>query len=221
MSDYIPEPIELNPTANSKRIFLILGLFIIIMIIIFKVFFEDNIRQLILGDIYIKPEQKPAQKPAQLQEEPVRLEEVYNIGNNIYTYDEANSVCNTLNAKLATHDQVVNAYKNGAEWCNYGWSSGQNALFPIQKATWEKIQTRPDDYKNECGDKYGVNGGFFENSELKFGANCYGIKPEGGVAEDYRISSYKEPGVDNKLNREDIAKLGIKPFNENRWSEYN
>ena len=85
-----------------------------------------------MGDIYIKPE----------SEAPVQLEEVYNIGNNIYTYDEANSVCNSLNAKLATHDQVVNAYKNGAEWCNYGWSSGQNALFPIQKETWEKTRKR-------------------------------------------------------------------------------
>ena len=213
MASSIPEPIQFNPTANSKRIYLILGLFVVIMIIIFKVFFEDNIRQLILGDIYIKPDSEYI--------EPEQLDEVYNVGNNIYTYDEANSVCNSLNAKLATHDQVVNAYKNGAEWCNYGWSSGQNALFPIQKETWEKIQTRPEDYKNECGDNYGVNGGFFENSELQFGANCYGVKPEGGVAEDYRISSYKAPGIDKQLSREDIAKLGIIPFNENKWSEYN
>jgi hypothetical protein len=211
MSSSIPEPIQLNPVANSKRIYLILGLFVVIMIIIFKVFFEDKVRQLILGDIYLKPE----------PEEPVQLDEVYNVGNNIYTYDEANSVCNSLNAKLATHDQVVNAYKNGAEWCNYGWSSGQNALFPIQKETWEEIQTRPTDYRNECGDKYGVNGGFFENSELKFGVNCYGVKPEGGVAEDYRISSYEAPGIDKLLSSEDIAKLGIIPFNETRWSEYN
>ena len=213
MSSSIPEPIKLNPTANSKRIYLILGLFVVIMIIIFKIFFEDKVRQLILGDIYIKPEVEA--------EEPIQLEEVYNVGNNIYTYDEANSVCNTLNAKLATHDQVVDAYKNGAEWCNYGWSSGQNALFPIQKETWEDIQTRPENYRNECGDKYGVNGGFFENSELKFGVNCYGIKPEGGVTEDYRISSYEAPGIDKQLSSEEIAKLGIIPFNENKWSEYN
>ena len=211
MSSSIPEPIQLNPVANSKRIYMILGLFVVIMIIIFKIFFEDKVRQLILGDIYLKPE----------PEEPVQLEEVYNVGNNIYTYDEANSVCNSLNAKLATHDQVVNAYKNGAEWCNYGWSSGQNALFPIQKETWEEIQTRPKDYRNECGDKYGVNGGFFENSELNFGVNCYGIKPEGNVAENYRISSYEAPGADKQLSSEDIAKLGIIPFNENKWSEYN
>ena len=211
MSRSFPDQIQLNPTANSKRIYLILALFVVIMIIIFKVFFEDKVRQLILGDIYIKPE----------PEVPVQLEEVYNVGNNIYTYDEAQQVCNTLNAKLATHDQVVHAYKNGAEWCNYGWSSGQNALFPIQQETWEEIQTRPENYRNDCGDKYGVNGGFFENSELKFGVNCYGVKPEGIIAENYRISSYEAPGSEKRLSSEDIAKLGIIPFNENKWSEYN
>ena len=211
MSRSFPDQIQLNQTANSKRIYLILGLFVVIMIIIFKVFFEDKVRQFILGDIYIKPE----------PEEPVQLEEVYNVGNNIYTYDEAQQVCNTLNAKLATHDQVVNAYKNGAEWCNYRWSSGQNALFPIQQETWEEIQTRPENYRNDCGDKYGVNGGFFENSELKFGVNCYGVKPEGSIAENYRISSYEVAGTDKQLSAEDIAKLGIIPFNENKWSEYN
>ena len=209
MSSSYPEEIELSYNANSRRIYLILGIFVIVMIIIFNMFFKDEIRQLILGDIYT-PEDKHE-----------RDEEVYNISKNMYTYDEANKVCNSLNAKLATHDQVVNSYENGAEWCNYGWSKGQNALFPIQKDTWEELQTRPENERHRCGNKYGVNGGFFENSQLKFGVNCYGLKPEGSVSDSYNITGIKSPIKDIKnLSQEEIEKLGINPFNQMKWSEH-
>ena len=209
MSSSFPEPLEFNPRANSSRVLLILGLFLVIIVVILKVFFEDDIRKLLLGS-------------DESSEDLNDFKEVYNIGKNIYTYDQAHKVCDSLNAKLAAHDQVVNAYKNGAEWCNYGWSKGQNALFPIQKGTWEEIQTRPENYRNECGTKYGVNGGFFENSNLRFGVNCYGVKPEGKIAEDYKISSYETQVKHLKeLSKEALDKLGIKPFNQDKWSKYN
>ena len=210
MSSSFPEPIDFSDNANSKRIYLILGLFVVVMIIILNMFFKDEIRKLILGDIDILEDSIDN-----------RVEEVYNVGKNIYTYDEANNVCNSLNAKLATHDQVVNAYENGAEWCNYGWSRGQNALFPIQKDTWEELQTRSENERHQCGNKYGVNGGFFENNQLKFGVNCYGVKPEGSVADKYSISGLESPLKDiKKLSKAEIEKLGIKPFNKTKWSEH-
>ena len=216
MLNSYPEPIILSPEANNKRIYLIIGLFLMIILVIVIVFFKDEIKNLIIGhsDIEVNNEE--------VNNEEVNNDEVYNIGKNIYTYDEANNLCNSLNAKLASHDQVVNAYKKGAEWCNYGWSKGQNALFPIQKDTWEELQRQPENYKNICGNKYGVNGGFFENNRLRFGVNCYGIKPHGNVADGYRVSILKESS-DNikKLNKKEINKLGIKPFNEIKWSEHN
>ena len=59
--------------------------------------------------------------------------EVFNISNNKYTYEDAQAICKSYDASLATYDQIERAYNNGAEWCNYGWSDGQMILFPTQK----------------------------------------------------------------------------------------
>ena len=67
----------------------------------------------------------------------------------------------------------MEAYKKGANWCNYGWSANQTALFPIQKEYLEDLKNKNDKLSNSCG-KPGVNGGYFENRHLKFGVNCYG-----------------------------------------------
>ena len=101
--------------------------------------------------------------------------EVFNIANNLYTYDDAQAVCSAYGAKVATYNQVENAYNDGAEWCNYGWSDGQMAFFPTQKGTWDELQKNPK-HKNDCG-RPGVNGGYIANPYIKFGVNCYGEKP--------------------------------------------
>ena len=59
--------------------------------------------------------------------------QVYNISDNLYRYEDAEAVCKAHNSDLADLDQVIDAYNNGADWCNYGWSKDQLALFPIQK----------------------------------------------------------------------------------------
>jgi len=67
-------------------------------------------------------------------------DEVFNISNNLYTFDDAKNVCGSYGARLANYDEIENAYNNGAEWCNYGWSDGQMAFFPTQKDTWSVLQ---------------------------------------------------------------------------------
>ena len=57
--------------------------------------------------------------------------------------------------------QIEDAYKSGAEWCNYGWSDNQLALFPTQKTTWHKLQ-KIKGHKHDCG-RAGINGGFIAN----------------------------------------------------------
>ena len=108
-------------------------------------------------------------------------DEVFNIRNNLYTYDEAQAVCSIYGAKLATYEQVEDAYNNGGEWCNYGWSQDQMALFPTQKSTWKTLQTR-DSMKNSCG-RPGINGGYMKNKNIKFGVNCFGKKPTASAQE--------------------------------------
>ena len=70
----------------------------------------------------------------------VTSKEVFHIGDNVYTFDEAKLICNAYDGDLANYSQVENAYRNGAEWCSYGWSKGQMALYPTQKLTYEKLK---------------------------------------------------------------------------------
>ena len=63
-----------------------------------------------------------------------------------------------------------------SEWCSYGWSEGQMALFPTQKSTWNALQEK-EGHEHDCG-RPGVNGGFIDNPAVRFGANCYGVKPQ-------------------------------------------
>ena len=60
-------------------------------------------------------------------------EQVFNIPSNSYTYTDAVALCKAYGAKLANYKQIEDAYKNGGEWCNYGWSDDQMALFPTQQ----------------------------------------------------------------------------------------
>ena len=67
--------------------------------------------------------------------------EVFNIRDNVFTYNDAKAVCAAHGARLASLDEVVKAYKNGANWCSYGWSKDQLALYPIQKEYWAQLQS--------------------------------------------------------------------------------
>ena len=123
---------------------------------------------------------------------------------NKYTYKQAQEVCQALDASLASYDQIEQAYNEGAEWCNYGWSEGQMAYFPTQKATYNKLMENPYT-KNACG-RPGINGGFMGNPNLRFGVNCYGVKPskpDGWVAP--KIIAPKSPceGCPPKPNKKE------------------
>lgn len=102
-------------------------------------------------------------------------EEVYHISNNDFTYAEATKICAAYGARLATYEEVEESYENGAEWCNYGWSDDQMILFPTQKATYDFLKEHNPN-KKTCG-RPGINGGWIQWPNLKFGVNCYGIKP--------------------------------------------
>ena len=156
--------------------------------------------------------------------------EVFNIRNNLYTYDEAQSVCSIYGAKLANYDQVEAAYNEGGEWCNYGWSDGQLALFPTQKDTWNKLQ-KTDRAKNACG-RPGINGGYIKNKNVRFGVNCYGKKPDPTDKEKALMSAniedkLPESATDRALRTKmDIWKknadkfLIVNSFNKKEWSDF-
>jgi hypothetical protein len=152
--------------------------------------------------------------------------EVFNISKNTFTYYDAEPLCKALGAELATYEQVKNAWDRGADWCNYGWVKGQNAVYPTSQQTWEKLQSGPEEQRMACG-KPGINGGFFDNPELRFGVNCYGSKPGQSKHDEEAVA--KRTGVpltpsgiefDKKVSkfRGESDSIGVLPFNEQKWS---
>lgn len=144
-------------------------------------------------------------------------EQVFHIGNQNYTYDEASCKCGSYNAKLATYPQIVEAYNKGAEWCSYGWSQGQTAYYSTQKCNWEKKSKKEQE---ACG-KPGINGGFFSDKKLRFGVNCFGKKPEGKIIKIKDDKCGSEEGDNEKCNYNSKNRLEtdeIAPFNDNTWS---
>ena len=150
---------------------------------------------------------------------------MFHIANQDYTYPQAKCKCEAYNAKLATKNQVIDAYNKGANWCNYGWSEGQSAYYPIQKCYWDKLQEHhtKDKPNKKCGNP-GVNGGFFASPHIKFGANCFGIKPKGRVAIPKKPYCPKPNFCDRNKNYQAAHKLAtdeVSPFNKDTWSAYN
>jgi len=90
-------------------------------------------------------------------------------------YQNAKAVCKAYGGKLATVQQITDAHKQGAEWCNYGWSDDQMGLYPTQTKTWQEFQVNPK-HKQDCG-RPGVNGGYIQNAMQKMGVNCFAPKP--------------------------------------------
>ena len=154
--------------------------------------------------------------------------QVFNVSSNKYTYNDAEPLCKALGAELATYDQVKQAWDEGADWCNYGWVKGQAAVYPTQKSTFDELQGGGnDDERLACGTP-GVNGGYFDNPELRFGVNCYGEKPS-QTSHDLRVTNENAfppltPDALKQKKKElaykaNIDEIGLLPFRAHTWSE--
>ena len=147
--------------------------------------------------------------------------EVFNIAQDKYKYSDAEPLCKAYGAELATYDQVKDAWNKGADWCNYGWVKGQSAVYPTQESTFNKLQMGPEDQKDACGIP-GVNGGYFDNPDLRFGVNCYGTKPSKKDI-DERVQQDLTPGAleyDRKVRgyKHELNQIPISPFNTTQWA---
>ncbi len=153
--------------------------------------------------------------------------QVFNIPGNYYDYDNAKALCKAYGANLATYDQIEKAYGSGAEWCNYGWSADQLALFPTQQKTYDRLQTIPG-HENDCG-RPGVNGGYIANPNVKFGVNCYGNKPKITSEEEELMktsSPYPETAKDLAFQKRvdfwknKVDEILVSPFNYSTWGSF-
>jgi len=178
-------------TNNATKIYGIIAVILFVALIIvngvqyfFGINFFASIQNILTGtpevDIKVVPESEEKSNSTLVQpttiEEIVGVDQVFNIPGNTYSYGDAKALCSAYGARLATYNEVESAYNNGGEWCNYGWSDGQMALFPTQNSTFKNLQ-KIKGHKHDCG-RPGVNGGYIANPAVKFGVNCYGHKPK-------------------------------------------
>lgn len=152
--------------------------------------------------------------------------QVFHVKNNKYTYDEAKALCKAFDSDLADYKQIEEAYNGGAEWCSYGWSKDGMALYPTQLSTWKTMQ-QIKGFSNSCG-RPGINGGYIQNKDRRFGVNCYGVKPE-ATAQDIEImestspfpTTEKERKLNNLVNqyKSKLNEILLSPFNYDKWSQ--
>jgi hypothetical protein len=177
-----------------------------------------------------KPVKKDISGNAVVLGNTVLKDQVFNISNNLYTYDDAKAICKSYGSRLATYDDIEKSYNDGGEWCNYGWSENQMIYFPTQKSTWNELQKDPK-RKNNCG-RPGINGGYIDNPYMRFGVNCYGKKPSPTTA-DLTLMNSKMNQITPKTPEDELLDkkvkywkdnasqlLKINSFNNNKWSEY-
>lgn len=151
--------------------------------------------------------------------------QVFHIPGNTYTYDDAEALCKAYGADLASYNEIEESYKDGAEWCSYGWSKNQLALFPTQKDTYNKLQ-KIKGHEHDCG-RPGINGGFIDNKKTRFGVNCYGNKPVADAKDkDYmsRAKIFPENDKDRRMQhridnfKRKLPDILVAPFSKGNWS---
>lgn len=220
-------------TSGSSKIFgiIMIGVFIILIAIngvqyFFGIDVTASVSNLFNGNPQVNIVVDESKLDSSSVPEIKIKKQVFNIPGNEYGYNDAKTLCTAYGARLASYSEVEEAYNNGAEWCNYGWSDDQMALYPTQKNTFDTLQTVKG-HEHDCG-RPGINGGYIANPAVKFGVNCYGYKP--------RITQDEQEKMDTSelypVNQKDIAmekrvdywkgrldEILVSPFNSDTWSK--
>jgi hypothetical protein len=221
-----------NSNGSIMGVIIVAILVVLILVNAFQYFFSINVTAYVQGlftpnaEVDIVVDQTTYQpEPAPVPEIKFR-KQVFNIPGNYYNYENAKALCQAYGSNLANYQQIESAYKKGGEWCNYGWSDGQMALFPTQQKTFNNLQTIKG-HEHDCG-RPGINGGYIANPQVKFGVNCYGYKPKITDEEEEIMNTtpaYPETTQDiafqKRVNfwKNNIDNILVSPFNQNRWGE--
>ena len=151
--------------------------------------------------------------------------QVFHVPGNKYGYNDAKAICRAYGGRLANIKEVQKSHDKGADWCSFGWSDGQMALYPTQYDKWAYLQG-VEGHEHDCG-RPGINGGYIANPNVRFGVNCYGYKPK--ITQDEALSmettsqypiTVREKEFDSKVDywRNHLSEIEVAPFNHNNWS---
>ena len=230
--NYSGNEITYESSTKIIGIIIVIVLFLLIINNLFEYFFNVTVTAYIKGlfspnkqiDVVVQNNTDQSYQPSTVPEIKYK-KQVFNIPGNYYNYKNAEALCDAYGSKLATYEQIEKAYNKGGEWCNYGWSANQMALFPTQLNTYNNLQNIKG-HENSCG-RPGINGGYMANPKIKFGVNCYGYKPKITQQEDEIMKTTPAYPV----TMEDIAfqkrvdfwktktdEILVSPFNHNSWS---
>ena len=157
--------------------------------------------------------------------------EVFLIYNKV-NYLQAKELCKVYSGRLATKDDLEEAFKDGANWCTWGWLDGERIGYPVQETFWSFIEKK---HKGHCGPTAGIN--IIDNIDpLKvYSVTCYGKKPKKSKNDIDLELVLNEVSVDDSLQAEiekckrskeqaqqkkwiDKKNIRIVTFNESKWS---
>ena len=93
-----------------------------------------------------------------------RAHTTINVPGNKFSYHDAKAVCKSMDAEMATYEQLREAQRTGASWCSYGWSKDQLGLYPTSQSDFLKLQKK-EGHEYDCG-LPGVNGGYVKNNHI-------------------------------------------------------
>jgi hypothetical protein len=233
-NDATVSPGEGSGNGSSKALTVLLGGVLVVIVLLngLQYFFNINLTARLDDlfsknpsiDLTVEQPAAPMQEVAPVPEIKIKPQ-VFHIPGNKYTFDNADALCQAYGAKLANYNEIEEAYKNGAEWCSYGWSEGQMAYFPTQKKTFDYLQG-VEGHENDCG-RPGINGGYIANPNVRFGVNCYGYRPK--ITEQEQEIMDNEPLYPRTLSdiqqekrvefwRRRVPEILVAPFNRNVWS---
>lgn len=229
-----------NSDSNSSSSNIMLAIIIIVVVVLVVIngvqyFFGTDIIATVQNLFTNNPEidilvnnpslQEEQEEPENIKEIKI-AKQVFNIPGNNYVYPDAKALCTAYGGRLATYQEVEQSYNKGGEWCNYGWSDGQMALFPTQQTTYDELQQIPE-HENDCG-RPGINGGYMANPALKFGVNCYGYKPVMTQQEEELMQTQphyprtlKDIAMEKRVNywKDKLNEILVSPFNYKNWSK--
>ena len=163
--------------------------------------------------------EKKTCEPTPVEPKPIEnKKEVFLVSNNIFSKSDGPKVCEGLfNSVAATKEQLNDSFNNGANWCNYGWTSEGHAYYPLQT----------DTLNTTCEGKAGLNGGIMEDNDYKLGVLCYGIKPEDTkytnldkVKKDCSMAEGDIKLLENYRKKLENGNVKIAPFNDKAWSRF-
>ena len=91
-------------------------------------------------------------------------------------------------------------------------------------STYDLLQKGPAAHRDSCG-KVGLNGGYFDNPDLRFGVTCYGMKPDSTTntltnSELELPPSTEEIEFEKRVQkfRDQLDTTTVNPWNRSLWS---